>query len=189
MVGGNYNTINKERLKTWIQNGGVLIAIEEAAQWAAQNGISSATLKRARNEGDSTARLPYSEREQLSGAQAVRGAVFEASVDLTHPLAYGYTEPTVSLFKANRVFLEKAKNPFSTPFYYGEKPLQSGWVSRENLQQIKSSAAVVVHGLGSGKIVSIADNPNFRAFWLGGSKLMMNAVFFSKLINTGGTAE
>jgi hypothetical protein len=37
--------------------------------------------------------------------------------------------------------------------------------------------------VGSGRIISIADNPNLRAFWLGGSKLMMNAVFFGKIID------
>ncbi len=189
MVGGNYNTLNKDRLKSWIQNGGVLIAIEEGAQWAAQNGISGASLKRPKPAIDSAARLPYAEREQLTGAQAVRGAIFEASVDGTHPLAYGYSTPTVSLFKGNRVFLEKSKNPFNTPFYYKDKPLQSGWVSRENLEHIRNSAAVVVNGIGSGKIISIADNPNFRAFWLGGSKLMMNSVFFGKLVNTSSVAD
>ena len=189
MVGGNYNTLNKERLKEWIQTGGVLIAIEEAAQWAAQNGISGATLKRNRNVADSTLRLPYAEREQISGSQALRGAIFEAAVDQTHPLAYGYTTPSVSLFKANRVFLDKSRSPFNTPFFYQDKPLQSGWVSRENLEQVKNSAAVVVNGSGSGKVISIADNPNFRAFWLGGSKLMMNAVFFGKLVNTSGGGE
>ena len=62
----------------------------------------------------------------------MNGAIFGAEVDLTHPLAYGYNQKTVSLFKANRVFMEKSKNPYATPFYYGSKPLQSGWVSREN---------------------------------------------------------
>jgi len=189
MVGGNYNTLNKERLKSWVQNGGVLIAIEEGAQWAAQNGISGASLKRLKSAVDSTTRLPYADREQISGSQALRGAIFEASVDLTHPLAYGYSTPTVSLFKGNRVFLETSKNPFNTPFYYKQNPLQSGWVSRQNLDQVKNSAAVVVNGLGSGKIISIADNPNFRAFWLGGSKLMMNSIFFGKLVNTSGGGE
>ncbi len=49
----------------------------------------------------------------------------------------------MSLFKANRVFMEKSKSPHATPFYYGSKPLQSGWVSRENADAIKNSAAVI----------------------------------------------
>jgi hypothetical protein len=35
----------------------------------------------------------------------------------------------------------------------------------------KNSAAVVVNTVGNGRVINIADNPNFRAFWLGGSKL------------------
>jgi len=79
--------------------------------------------------------------------------------------------------------MEKSRNPYATPFFYGAKPLQSGWVSRENADVIKNSAAVVVNALGEGRIINIADNPNFRAFWLGGTKLFMNSIFFGKIID------
>jgi hypothetical protein len=184
LVAGNYNELNKEKLKAWVQGGGNLIVMEEAVTWAAQNGISSVTFKRRKGAVDSTLLLPYTEKQQIEGAQAVSGAIFQAQVDLTHPLAYGYSQPTVSLFKANRVFMERSKNPFMNPFVYKANPLQSGWVSRQNLEVIKNAAAVVVNGVGSGKVISIADNPNFRAFWLGGSKLMMNAIFFGRMIDT-----
>lgn len=183
MVGGSYNELNKEKLKTWVQAGGTLILTEEAVSWAAQNGISDVKFKKAKLPADSTQKLGYLEREQLEGAQQVRGAIFGADADLTHPLAYGYTQSTVSLFKSNKVFMEKSKNPYATPFYYGAKPLQSGWVSKENGDVIKNSAAVVVNTLGSGRVINIADNPNFRAFWLGGSKLFMNAIFFGRIID------
>jgi hypothetical protein len=182
MTGGTYTDLNKEKLKTWVQNGGTLILLEEGINWAMQNGISTAMLKKSK-AADSTQRLPYSEREALEGAQQVSGAIFGADVDLTHPLAYGYTQKTVSLFKANRVYLDKSKNPFATPFYYGTNPLQSGWVSKENLEQIKQSAAVMVTMQGSGRIIHIAENPNFRGFWLGGTRLMMNAIFFNRIID------
>ncbi|MDX2048588.1 MAG: zinc carboxypeptidase, partial [Chitinophagaceae bacterium] len=185
MVGGNYADLNKEKLKAWVQGGGVLIATEEAVQWAAQNGISNVSFKKTKSPVDSAARLAYVEREQIEGAQQVSGAIFGAEADLTHPLAYGYNQKTISLFKANRVFMEKSKNPFATPFYYGATPLQSGWVSKENADAIKNSAAVVVNTVGAGRVISIADNPNFRAFWLGGAKLFLNAVFFGRMIEAG----
>ena len=178
-----YSDLNKEKLKSWIQGGGTLILTEEAVSWAAQNGITNLVLKKQRNNADSLRRLTYVEREQLDGAQQMSGAIFKAEVDLTHPLAYGYTSPEVSLFKANKVFLEKSKNQYASPFYYREAPLQSGWLSRENYETIKNSAAVIVQASGTGRIISIADNPNLRAFWLGGSKLMMNAIFFGRIID------
>jgi hypothetical protein len=183
MVGGNYAEINKEKLKAWVQAGGVLILTEEAVSWASQNGISDVKLKKVKNPVDSTQKLSYSSRQQIEGAQQVFGAIFGADIDLAHPLAFGYMEKEVSLFKANRVFMEKSKNPYATPFYYGNNPLQSGWVSKENLDAIRNSAAVIVNTVGSGRVISIADNPNFRAFWLGGTKLFMNAIFFGRNID------
>jgi hypothetical protein len=183
MVGGTYADLNKEKLKTWVSNGGNLILLEEAVQWASQNGINNVTLKKIKPPVDSSKRVAYGERIEIDGAQQMSGAIFGADVDLTHPLAYGYTEKTVSLFKANRVFMEKSKNPYATPFFYKENALQSGWVSKENNEAIKKSAAVIVNTVGSGRIINIDNNPNFRAFWLGGIKLMMNAIFFGKIID------
>ena len=183
MVGGNYADLNKDKLRTWVQNGGVLITCEEAVTWAAQNGITNVTIKKLKSAVDSSGRLSYLEREQVDGSQQMSGAIFTAELDPTHPLAFGYHQPTISLFKANKVFLDKSKNPYATPFYYKDKPLQSGWISKENYDAVKNSAAVVVSAVGSGRVISIADNPNFRAFWLGSSKLFMNAIFFGRLID------
>ena len=185
MVGGNYADLSRDKLRTWVQNGGVLIACEEAVTWAAQNGITNVTIKKIKSAVDSSDRLSYLQREQLDGSQQMSGAIFTAELDPTHPLAFGYHQSTVSLFKANKVFLEKSKNPYATPFYYKDKPLQSGWISKENHEAVKNSAAVVVSALGSGRVINIADNPNFRAFWLGSSKLFMNAIFFGRLIDAG----
>ena len=183
MVGGSYGDLNKDKLKAWVQAGGTLILTEEAVTWAAQNGISTVSFKRLRTPVDSTSKLSYVEREHVDGAQQMNGAIFGAEADLAHPLSYGYTTHVVPLFKANKVFMEKSKNPYATPFFYREKPLLSGWLSKENNDAIRNSAAVIVNTVGSGRVINIADNPNFRAFWLGGSKLFMNAIFFGRLID------
>jgi Zinc carboxypeptidase len=183
MVGGTYAELNKDKLKAWVQAGGTLIVTEEAVTWASQNGITDVKFKKSSSPVDSASRLAYTEREQVDGAQQIAGAIFGAEADLTNPLAYGYNQSIISLFKANKVFMEKSKNPYATPFYYGAKPLQSGWVSQENYGAIKNSAAVLVSTVGSGRVISIADNPNFRAFWLGGAKLFMNAIFFGRIID------
>ncbi len=185
MVGGGYGELNKDKLRDWVRGGGTLILLEEAISWASQNGISSVNFKKARSPQDSTGKWTYVDREQIEGAQQMSGAIFGADIDLSHPLAYGYRDKTVSLFKANKVFLEKPRNLFSAPFNYGGKPLQSGWISKENADAVRNSSAVIVNALGSGRVINIADNPNFRAFWLGGTKLFMNAIFFGRTIDAG----
>ena len=187
MVGGSYTDLNKEKLKTWVSSGGNLILLEEAVQWASQNSISTVSLKKVKPALDSSKRAAYSNMEEINGAQQMSGAILAADADLTHPLAYGYRDKTISFFKANKVFMEKSKSPYATPFYYKENPLQSGWVSQENAAAIKNSAAVIVNTIGSGRIINIDNNPNLRAFWLGGSKLMMNAIFFGKIIDAAST--
>ena len=181
--GTPYNNLDKEKLRSWIQAGGTLIVTEEAVQWAAQNGFTSVTFKKPKE--DTAKQLTYGERENRIGAQKMNGAIFRAAIDLSHPLAYGYYYPFVDLFKANAVYPERNKNPYSNPLVYGEKPLQSGFVTKENYDAIKNSAAVLVNTLGNGRVISIADNPNFRAFWLGGTKLFMNAIFFGRIIEPG----
>ncbi len=189
MVGGSYSDLNKDKLKAWLQNGGVLICTEEAVNWSAQNGISTVKFKKQTAVVDSSKRLAYNTRDEIEGAQQLSGAIFSADADLTHPLAYGYNSKQVSFFKANKVFMEKSKNPFATPFYYGAAPLQSGWVSMQNKESVKNSAAVIVNALGSGRVINIDNNPCFRGFWLGGNKLFMNAVFFGKLIDAASAKE
>ncbi|HEX6428717.1 MAG TPA: M14 metallopeptidase family protein [Niastella sp.] len=183
MVGGTYNNLDKEKLRNWIQAGGTFIVTEEAVQWAAQNGLTNVAFKKPKE--DTAKQIAYVERENRTGAQKMNGAIFRAITDLSHPLAYGYNYSFVDLFKANAVYPERNKNPYSNPLVYGDKPLQSGFVTKENYDAVKNSAAVLVNTLGNGRVISIADNPNFRAFWLGGTKLFLNAIFFGRLIESG----
>jgi len=46
MVGGNYNELNKDKLRSWVQAGGTLVLTEEAVTWASQNGITDVKFKR-----------------------------------------------------------------------------------------------------------------------------------------------
>ena len=47
--------------------------------------------------------------------------------------------------------------------------------------------AIIVNTYGTGKVIVMADNPNFRAFWYGTNKLFLNALFFGNQI--GGVAR
>ncbi|KIC90381.1 M14 family metallopeptidase [Flavihumibacter sp. ZG627] len=185
VVAGTYNSFNKEKLQSWVQAGGTLILMETAISWAKQAGLVNLSIRRQKPAVDSGKVLPYVSRPYVERAQQLSGAILEGKLDLTHPLGYGYSDPKISLFKQNEVFMEKPKNPFAAPIIYGDNPLQSGFVTRQNLEGIKNTAAVIVQTMGSGRIISIGENPNFRAYWLGGTKLFMNSIFFGNLIDAG----
>ena len=53
-----------------------------------------------------------------------------------------------------------------------------GYISKENAKAIKNTVPFKVQQLGRGRVIVFTDNTNFRAFWYGTNKLLMNAIFF-----------
>lgn len=187
LVSGSYGALNKDKIRTWVQNGGSLILIESAIQWGTANGLMGITYKKSKTKADSTAAMPYASMDNIMGAQEIGGSIFQAKVDLTHPLMYGYNSPYMSFFKANNIFMQKNTNQYSSPAQYTNNPLQSGYISKENADMIRNAAVVNVNSIGRGRIISIDNNPNFRAFWYSGTKLLLNSIFFGRNIDAGAT--
>lgn len=183
MVSGSQAGLNKEKLKAWVEGGGILIACEDAVEWCANNGISRIKFKKTGALVDSSKMLAYAEREEVIGAQRMSGSIFRANADLTHPLCFGYKYPYIDLFKTNDVFLTPTSNPYAAPVRFGNVPLQSGFITKQNYEALKGTASVLVQTVGRGRVIHMADNPNFRAFWLGSMRLFINAVFFGSLID------
>ncbi|HMQ50220.1 MAG TPA: M14 family metallopeptidase [Saprospiraceae bacterium] len=189
MPGGNYTTIGLEgakKLMEWSKNGGTIIALGTAINWLKQRNLVNVNLKASEGSGDSKKeRRPYGKLGDDRGAEEIGGAIFEVQLDLTHPLCYGFTRNTMPIFKNNEVILEPAKNAYATPLLYDKTPLLSGYLNDSNRKKMQESASVVVSGVGNGKTICIAENPNFRAFWYGTNKLFANAIFFGKSISSG----
>ena len=61
--------------------------------------------------------------------------------------------------------------------------MMSGYASDRNVKIMKNSAGIFCHKMNKGKIISLVDNPNFRGYWLGGSKLFANCLFMSDFID------
>ncbi|HEY5750894.1 MAG TPA: M14 family metallopeptidase [Chryseolinea sp.] len=175
----------KERLKTWTQNGGVIIGLENAVSWLTNMGLGRFDMKKEEEKKDapSVKARPYGDIDEYTGAQETSGAIFEATVDLTHPLLYGYTSPRMAIFKSNNLFMEKAKNAYGNPVVFTASPLLSGYISKPNYAKLKESAMAGVTAMGQGRVIGFTDNLCFRAFWLGSNKMMMNAIYYGPLIS------
>ena len=70
------------------------------------------------------------------------------------------------------------KNSFNNPITYTDSPLLSGYISNKNLTKLKNTSMCKIGNIGRGKVIYFTDNTNFRAFWYGTNKLLMNAIFF-----------
>ncbi|BBM87534.1 M14 family metallopeptidase [Candidatus Uabimicrobium amorphum] len=185
MVDGSYNlsSSDTQKLQDWVKSGGNLIAAKRAINWAVSAQI--APLQFVTPESTYTDRLPYISRVQNEGSQITGGAILEGKTDLTHPLLYGYHHQSIHLFRRGNMAIKKPKNVYSVPIVYTDNPLASGYMSKENQQLIKSTPAIVVCGKGRGKVICMADNLNFRAFWYGTNKIFINGVLFGRIIDNG----
>ena len=188
MVNGNYSGISGsaiEKLEQWIKDGGKIIGIKGGAEWLINQKLANIELRKTVK--DSLTQKSYGDMSQHIGAQNIGGSIFETRLDLSHPLCFGYPDKHLSLFKNNKLFFEKSKIPYNNPVLYTEDPLQSGYVSKENYELVKSSSGLIVSSIGRGKTICFSDNPNFRAFWYGTNRLFLNAIFLKDLISNSST--
>jgi len=188
LASGNYGSINDagvEKLKSWIREGGNLILFGSAIRWASSKGLAKVSFMSAPKIERKD--IPYKDLSATNGAGVIGGAIINAKLDLTHPLCYGYNDINLPMFKRGTMFMEPSENPFATPIRYTNNPLLSGWINYQNKKVIGNKASARVTSMGRGRVISLVDNTNFRAFWFGTNKVFANAIFFGHTIERGAT--
>ncbi|MEM9142761.1 MAG: M14 family zinc carboxypeptidase, partial [Bacteroidota bacterium] len=174
--------LNKNRLKKlkeWVKAGGNLIGYRNMTNLFQQNELLNLTF---RQDTLTANKVTFGQKRNFLGAQHTGGAIFQAKLDRSHPINFGYKNKTLPLFRNSNIFIEPDKESFNNPIQYTRDPLLSGYISEENLAQLKGSVPFQVQKLGKGKVFVFTDNTNFRAFWYGTNKLLMNAIFFGKFM-------
>lgn len=188
MPEGTYTTITdaaKEKLKNWVQAGGVVIGFERALNFFTSAGLGKFEVKKEeeKEKKDPAKPKPYADIDENTRAQETSGAIFEADADLTNPILYGYTSAKVPLFKSNNIYIQKATGAYSNPLVYGNAPLLSGYITKPNLDKLKNSSVLGTSALGRGRVIGFTENMAFRAFWFGTNKMLMNAIFLGPMIS------
>jgi hypothetical protein len=165
-----------EKLKTWVKNGGIIVGYKNTAKWLASNDMIS--LQFENSKIDSIKNVSFENKSLQFGAQYIGGAIFEANLDRSHPINFGYKNDKIALFRNSTLFIKADKKSYNNPIQYTSNPLLSGYISKENAKVIKNSVPFKIQRLGRGRVIVFTDNTNFRAFWLGTNKLLMNTIFF-----------
>ena len=168
-----------EKIKEWVKDGGTLIGYRNVAEWLNKNEVISLNFKKDTLVAQN---ISFAKKNDFSGAQVTGGAIFEAKLDLSHPINYGYKNDKIALFRNTNVYIEPDKNSYNNPIQYTNNPLLSGYISEENLELLKGTVPFQVKKVGKGRVIVFTDNTNFRAFWYGTNKLLMNAIFFGKMM-------
>ncbi|MFT6370439.1 MAG: hypothetical protein ACJAWH_001522 [Maribacter sp.] len=186
MVSGKYDLSEKQiaKIKDWTSNGNTLITIGTASKWAIDKKIVKEKLtSKEKDSTEITLRKPYVDARENIGKESVGGIILKVDLDITHPLAYGYRDTTIPVYKNNTVWLAPSKNSYATVARYAKNPLIDGFITKKNMEEnIKASASLLVSKVGSGRVVLFADNPNFRGSWYGTNRLFLNALFLGDKI-------
>ena len=164
-----------KEIKDWVKDGGTLIGYKNAANWFNTNEFMKLEFLENKVKAKD---ISFEERNDFRGAQGIGGAIFEATQDRSHPVNFGYSDNKIALFRDTTIFIKADSTSFNNPLKYTEKPLLSGYISKPNLDLLANTVPFKQVGMGRGNVILFTDNTNFRGFWYGTNKLLMNAIFF-----------
>ena len=186
MVSGSYNQLGKDevkKIKKWVDKGNTLITIARGSSWAINSKLINESLVESKK--DSTyARKNYVESREYIGRERIGGVILRADIDLTHPVAFGYNDTSIPVYKNNNVFINKTYNDYSSVATYSKDFHIDGYISELNKKDfIPGAASLIISKIGTGRVVVFADNPNFRGTWYGTNKLFLNAIFLGNNIS------
>ncbi|HMI77223.1 MAG TPA: M14 family metallopeptidase [Ferruginibacter sp.] len=165
-------------LKTWVKQGGKVIAIENAA---AQMAGGDWGFKLKKSDEDSGTKNPYASlrkyenRERDGIVNNIPGAIYKLEMDNSHPLAFGYPDIYFAL-KLNDNLYEFMKDGWNVGVLKKNNQV-AGFVGTKVKEKIKDGTAIGVLSMGSGSVIFFGDDPVFRSFWENGKLLLANAVF------------
>ncbi|WP_282054267.1 M14 family zinc carboxypeptidase [Maribacter luteus] len=186
MVSGKYKFTDKQqdKIKTWVGKGNTLITIGTASKWAIDKKLVKEKLTKPEKDTLAIAtRKPYVDSTENLGKESVGGVILKMDIDTTHPLAFGYHDNAIPVYKNNTVWLTPSKNEYATVGKYAKEPHIDGFLTTKNMEQyVKPSASLIVSKVGSGRVILFADNPNFRGSWYGTNRLFLNALFLGDKI-------
>ncbi len=171
-------------IKTWIQGGGKLIALERAADaLAGKDGFElkekddkSKDKDKDKDKKAVTDSLKqFADREREAVSDETPGSIYRISLDTTHPLAFGLGSDYYALVQEAHNF-DVLKDGWNVGYLKADNYV-AGFAGKNAKEKLKNTLSMGVQQLGRGSVVYLADNPLFRGFWYSGKLLFANAVF------------
>ena len=163
-------------LSSWIREGGNLIMIQNALSGVA--GKEGFALKKDTVEQEErSAPSTYAQRNREAVSDNIPGAIFQVSVDSSHPLGFGLKGNYFSL-KTDDLTFPSLQQGWNVATIAQPSALISGFAGFKFVKKQQQVLALGVEQQGRGSVVYMVDNPLFRAFWYQGKLLMANSLFF-----------
>ncbi len=171
-------------MKTWVQQGGKLVAQENAVSdmadgdWGIKLKKDSGDKKNDNNPESYTWLKKYENRERDMVSSSIPGTIYKVELDNSHPLAFGYPDYYFTLKSDVNIYEFMKKEGWNVGFIKKEN-YTSGFAGSKSKVKLKDGLLFGVQSMGRGTIVYLADDLMFRSFWESGKLMFANAVFLA----------
>ncbi len=176
---------SRQSLATWVQRGGVLVAIGSAFEWLHQVELTKikawkppAEDSKDGEDGDSdplaTSDTAPLERQEL----LIPGSILATEIAAEHVLAVGVSSPPPVLFYGSQILLPTGSSAVDVLTVRHKDPVLGGFVWPEAVDRLRDALLVSSEQVGQGRVILFAQEPAFRLFWRGTMPLFLNAVMF-----------
>jgi hypothetical protein len=180
---GQYRDLNSkpmaDKFQAFVKKGGVLIALESAAQQFASNADWGIKMKELPTPSKPTVNdlAKYGERVQDQLMYSNPGAIYKVHLDDTHPIGFG-TNGIYYDLKQDMTLYEPSSDLWNVGAIKKDSYV-TGFVGVKAKSAIQEGVVIGVKEMGAGKFVFMADDPIFRNFWEAGKLILANAVFLN----------
>ena len=182
------------RLKAWARTGGTLVTMGGATDWAIRPDVDLSSARRVGGDTTSNAARPVPADTAAPragdllavtspGAAAntpapVPGAMFDAVLDRTHWLTFGYDQPRVTALVDGSTFLRLSREGTNVAVFPRTGAFtRAGFTWPGNTERLlRNTALVVEETLGRGHVVLFQNDPTFRGWVRSMDRLVLNAM-------------
>jgi len=189
LPGGSYSqwgAAQADSLRAYVRGGGTLIAMTSSINWLKRfdflpKSEEPAAEPEQADKAQTTPRPSFGEAADARALESIAGAFLNVQVDPTHPLAYGFPDDSVPVFRDHSNRFALPKNPFKTAASY--TGVIAGYVSQKNRKSLVDSAAVWAEPIGDGTLILLADHPVFRGYVRSSERFLTNAILLGPVLN------
>jgi hypothetical protein len=176
---GGLGTEGTAALRQFVEDGGTVIALDEASRFAINRlGAPARALRTSRGAPTEGGDAP--QRQTPDTGSVFRfyapGSIFEAAVDRTHPIASGMDGAAAVYFISSTILEAGPGSRAVLSYPEGRSPLLSGYVF--GAEVLSGRAALIEAPVGRGRVILFGFRPQHRGQTHGTFRLLTNAILY-----------